>query len=79
VIDVLVQNEGTVWLFNPLSERASQWVEEHVLTGRGSGWAGSLQSSTDTRPPLPAYPARDLLFLCGAFVTANPLLYTWSA
>jgi hypothetical protein len=31
-VDVLVHNEGTVWLFNPISERASEWVGEHVLT-----------------------------------------------
>ena len=28
--DVLVCDEGTIWLFNPLSERAKAWVAEHV-------------------------------------------------
>ncbi len=28
--DVLVYEDGTVWLFHPLSERAKLWVEEHV-------------------------------------------------
>ena len=30
MVDVLVYNEGTIWLFNPLSERAKEWVTEHV-------------------------------------------------
>lgn len=29
-VDVLVCDEGTLWLFNPLSERAKAWVAEHV-------------------------------------------------
>lgn len=29
-VDVLVHNEGTIWLFNPLSERAKARVAEHV-------------------------------------------------
>lgn len=28
--DVLVRNEGTVFLFCPLTPRAKQWVAEHV-------------------------------------------------
>jgi len=28
--DVLVYDEGTIWLFNPLSERAKAWVADHV-------------------------------------------------
>ncbi len=28
--DVLVHNESTICLFNPLSERAKTWVKEHV-------------------------------------------------
>ena len=28
--DVLVANEGTVFLFNPLTARAKEWIEEHV-------------------------------------------------
>lgn len=30
MVDFLVYNEGTIWLFNPLSERANAWVAEHV-------------------------------------------------
>ncbi len=29
-VDVLVCDEGAIWLFNPLSERAKAWVAEHV-------------------------------------------------
>ena len=28
--DVLVANEGTVFLFNPLTARANEWIDEHV-------------------------------------------------
>ena len=28
--DVLVRNEGTVFLFCPLTSRGKQWIEEHV-------------------------------------------------
>jgi hypothetical protein len=28
--DVLVANEGTVFLFNPLTSKANEWIEEHV-------------------------------------------------
>jgi hypothetical protein len=28
--DVLVHNEGTVFLFNPLTARAKEWIEENV-------------------------------------------------
>jgi hypothetical protein len=28
--DVLVANDGTVFLFNPLTPRAKEWIEEHV-------------------------------------------------
>jgi hypothetical protein len=28
--DVLVANEGTVFLFNPLTSRAKEWIEEYV-------------------------------------------------
>ena len=28
--DVLVANEGTVFLFNPLTAKARQWINEHV-------------------------------------------------
>jgi hypothetical protein len=30
--DVLVHNEGTVFLFNPLSARAKKWIEKNVET-----------------------------------------------
>ncbi len=30
--DVLVRNEGTVFLFCPLTERAKNWLEENVET-----------------------------------------------
>jgi hypothetical protein len=28
--DILVQNEGTVFLFCPLTSQAKEWVDEHV-------------------------------------------------
>lgn len=28
--DVLVANEGTVFLFNPLTERAKVWIEDNI-------------------------------------------------
>jgi hypothetical protein len=28
--DVLVCDGGTLWLFHPLSERAKEWVREHI-------------------------------------------------
>jgi len=36
--DVLVRNEGTVFLFCPLTSRGKQWIEEHVqpLCGLGA-------------------------------------------
>ena len=29
-IDVTVQNEGTIFLFQPLTEVAKDWIAEHV-------------------------------------------------
>jgi hypothetical protein len=28
--DVLVRNEGTVWVFNPLTAAAKEWFDENV-------------------------------------------------
>ena len=28
--DVLVHNEGTVFLFNPLTSRAKEWIDDNV-------------------------------------------------
>jgi hypothetical protein len=30
--DVLVHNEGTVFLFNPLTARAKEWIDDNVET-----------------------------------------------
>ena len=30
--DVLVRNEGTLFLFCPITARAHQWIDEHVQT-----------------------------------------------
>jgi hypothetical protein len=30
--DVLIHNEGTVFLFNALTARAKKWIEENVQT-----------------------------------------------
>lgn len=37
--DVLVHNEGTVFLFNPLTARAKRWMEDNVHTD--SHWFGT--------------------------------------
>jgi squalene cyclase len=37
--DVLVANEGTVFLFNPLTARATEWIDEHVQDD--AQWFGS--------------------------------------
>jgi hypothetical protein len=28
--DILVHNEGTIFVFCPLTQRAKQWIDEHV-------------------------------------------------
>jgi hypothetical protein len=28
--DILVRNEGTVFVFCPLTQRSKQWIDEHV-------------------------------------------------
>jgi len=28
--DVKIDNQGTIWMFHPLSETAKQWVDENV-------------------------------------------------
>ena len=38
--DVLVHNEGTVFLFNPLTAEAKEWVEENVQT-ESHQWFGT--------------------------------------
>ncbi len=38
--DVLVHNEGTIFLFNPLTARAKEWIEENVQT-EAYQWFGS--------------------------------------
>ena len=37
--DVLVRNEGTVFLFCPLTPRAKEWIDEHVQSD--SQWFGN--------------------------------------
>jgi hypothetical protein len=37
--DVLVANEGTVFLFNPLTAKAKEWIEEHAQTD--AQWFGT--------------------------------------
>jgi hypothetical protein len=37
--DVLVHNEGTVFLFYPLTSQAKEWIDEHVQPG--ALWFGS--------------------------------------
>ena len=37
--DVLIRNEGTVWVFNPLTPAAREWFDENVESEPGSGWA----------------------------------------
>ena len=37
--DVLVRNEGTVFLFCPLTPRAKEWIDEHVQSD--AQWFGN--------------------------------------
>ena len=37
--DVLIANEGTLFLFSPLSHVAKEWIEEHVEAD--AQWFGS--------------------------------------
>ena len=30
IVDFIVQNEGSIFLFTPLSAKAAQWIGEHV-------------------------------------------------
>ena len=38
--DVLVANEGTVFLFNPLTERAKDWIDDNV-SSESWQWLGT--------------------------------------
>jgi len=38
--DVLIRCDGTVWTFNPISERAKQWFDENVQSESWQ-WLGS--------------------------------------
>ena len=38
--DVLVRNEGTVFLFCPLTSRGKEWIDEHVQPD--SQWFGDV-------------------------------------
>ena len=38
--DVLVRNEGTVFLFCPLTSRGKEWIDEHV--SRDAQWFGDV-------------------------------------
>ena len=37
--DILVRNEGTVFLFCPLTPRAKEWIDEHVQSD--AQWFGN--------------------------------------
>jgi hypothetical protein len=37
--DILVRNEGTVFVFCPLTRRAQQWIDEHV---QDALWFGNV-------------------------------------
>ena len=37
--DILVRNEGTVFVFCPLTRRAKQWIDEHV---QDALWFGNV-------------------------------------
>lgn len=34
-VDVVVENQGTIYLFRPLSDSARAWVDEHIGEGNG--------------------------------------------
>lgn len=48
VPDVLVHNEGTIFLFCPLTNRAKTWIEEHTSSQMLSGLALVLWLNTGT-------------------------------
>jgi hypothetical protein len=29
-VDILAQDEGTIWVLSPVTDRAKHWIEEHV-------------------------------------------------
>ena len=44
--DVLVQNEGTVFLFCPLTSQGKEWIDEHVSPD--AQWFGSALGRVNT-------------------------------
>ena len=38
--DMLVRNCGSIWQLSPLSQKASDWIDENVVT-EGWQWMGS--------------------------------------
>lgn len=40
--DVRIQNEGSIFLFHPLTEAAKQWMQEHVLSDEAQFFGKAL-------------------------------------
>jgi hypothetical protein len=49
-IDVTVRNEGTIWLFRPLTDAAKDWINENV--GESLWWCDSLACEHRYAPDL---------------------------
>jgi len=48
--DFRVKNEGTIWLFEPVTEQATDWVNDNVLTC--DWWGNSFVVEHRYGPPL---------------------------
>ena len=47
--DVIVSNEGSVFLLNPVTEAGKEWIKRTAGPKAGSGWANASRSSRATR------------------------------
>ena len=52
MMDVSVKNEGTIWLFRPITDKAVEWREENV--GEHQDWCGALVCEHRYAPDLAA-------------------------
>ncbi len=50
--DVLVENQGTIWVFRPLSDEAQEWIDEHVQSEPWQWFGGGLVVDHRYGPPL---------------------------
>lgn len=48
-MDVRVSNQGTVWVFTPITPEGQDWVDQH-LELQGWQWLGGESFAVDHRP-----------------------------